>query len=1042
MAQKLSYAERVRNAHIPSSSSSLTMTDVESSSPKHLAPKPVLNVWNVRMEKMAAIRAAQKNPAQDTSSSKSSPAADRDDDPFVVRMPVQASPIASGPPQASDKPKNSGLQVNWPQVGDAISVSASPSDSSITSDGTKSVNVNGSSPRKSAFPSPSLDLPPKLVKKIAEKAKWVNIPKQEAAVAASTSTSKRHPRSHRQQSSSTTTNTDPSNNTSADAGASTSSSNPLSQSQTHSAHTSTSHSRAESLQSSPKLARNGKKLPPESDNQRSISGSDGGDANSGDKILPANSDSSPKQDDAHPHEGNNDNLRLNKGSSTRKRASSQSQSQSHPPSLQGYSVASSKSVTNQPQPFLATPPVFFQPSQQNDRTSSANSNASISSSPRIQHSHPLSSPPSSSASAQSLHPPLQNSSFPHPHHGQSTYPHAPYPLYNLSAPPMNSYNYVPTDIAPHSSHYPPPPNLRTPPSYGQVIPGPLPNGIGPTDRNRDSPAAVSTTKSNDPPAAREKMIFGSIDVLDVKVATVEEETKEEEKDKKKPFAIGIENGHDLPGRSRPIQKKTGGRTMGGRQPSVKDKNDKKVEKDRKKPKEDKEDESTVSATAMAPKDSIVEPRWTFGTTRQPPSPRLSTSSGASSPSQPAAKVDTSAEDDTTKASIVQPISAATTPLILEPQDSSSFFTTPSNIPLPSSMIHPSPHHHPYHLHLHRMPSPSALSLPPPLSIPIQVPVPVPTASSTSDPDLEVKDYGYGFGDASGLGYAPIIAKERAREWEAERARERAAAEVDDTIPALGLDNDDVITSPMTESGIREGTDKDNILIDQSLPREYIPPREYLARGRRGFPNPRGGYGDRGSGSYRRQRGVMNGFPRGLGRGGGHYGSHHNRGGPGLSPVMSRGGPPSPFNVTPPHHFQPLPLDSSAPPPSLPPPPLGGFYHPHPHHPNPGRPYIPPGYEAFNPSPTIAGVPPPLPVDPNGILLGQPQHHLPQSTQGLMLASGKHLTAPVPVPMTTIPFPLDSTRYYLLGQLEYYLSPENMAQDFYLRQQVFSLRPLS
>ncbi|KAF9530045.1 hypothetical protein CPB83DRAFT_763940 [Crepidotus variabilis] len=45
----------------------------------------------------------------------------------------------------------------------------------------------------------------------------------------------------------------------------------------------------------------------------------------------------------------------------------------------------------------------------------------------------------------------------------------------------------------------------------------------------------------------------------------------------------------------------------------------------------------------------------------------------------------------------------------------------------------------------------------------------------------------------------------------------------------------------------------------------------------------------------------------------------------------------------------------------------------------------------------------------------------------------HLKPPVPVPMSTISFPLDSTRYYLLGQLEYYLSPQNLAQDFYLRQ---------
>ncbi|KAF8956310.1 hypothetical protein BDZ97DRAFT_1671806 [Flammula alnicola] len=47
----------------------------------------------------------------------------------------------------------------------------------------------------------------------------------------------------------------------------------------------------------------------------------------------------------------------------------------------------------------------------------------------------------------------------------------------------------------------------------------------------------------------------------------------------------------------------------------------------------------------------------------------------------------------------------------------------------------------------------------------------------------------------------------------------------------------------------------------------------------------------------------------------------------------------------------------------------------------------------------------------------------------------HLSPPVPVPLSTISFPLDPTRYYLLGQLEYYLSPQNMAQDFFLRQRM-------
>ena len=43
--------------------------------------------------------------------------------------------------------------------------------------------------------------------------------------------------------------------------------------------------------------------------------------------------------------------------------------------------------------------------------------------------------------------------------------------------------------------------------------------------------------------------------------------------------------------------------------------------------------------------------------------------------------------------------------------------------------------------------------------------------------------------------------------------------------------------------------------------------------------------------------------------------------------------------------------------------------------------------------------------------------------------------PLPVPVSVLTFPIDLTRWYLLGQLEYYLSPQNMAQDFFLRQQV-------
>ena len=47
----------------------------------------------------------------------------------------------------------------------------------------------------------------------------------------------------------------------------------------------------------------------------------------------------------------------------------------------------------------------------------------------------------------------------------------------------------------------------------------------------------------------------------------------------------------------------------------------------------------------------------------------------------------------------------------------------------------------------------------------------------------------------------------------------------------------------------------------------------------------------------------------------------------------------------------------------------------------------------------------------------------------------HAQPPAPAPLSRLSFAVDPTVYYLLGQLEYYLSPQNMAQDFFLRQQV-------
>ncbi|TIB31633.1 hypothetical protein E3P86_03299 [Wallemia ichthyophaga] len=45
--------------------------------------------------------------------------------------------------------------------------------------------------------------------------------------------------------------------------------------------------------------------------------------------------------------------------------------------------------------------------------------------------------------------------------------------------------------------------------------------------------------------------------------------------------------------------------------------------------------------------------------------------------------------------------------------------------------------------------------------------------------------------------------------------------------------------------------------------------------------------------------------------------------------------------------------------------------------------------------------------------------------------------PMPTPVTTTNYPLDPLRFYLLGQLEYYFTTQNLVRDFFLRQQMDS-----
>ena len=95
-------------------------------------------------------------------------------------------------------------------------------------------------------------------------------------------------------------------------------------------------------------------------------------------------------------------------------------------------------------------------------------------------------------------------------------------------------------------------------------------------------------------------------------------------------------------------------------------------------------------------------------------------------------------------------------------------------------------------------------------------------------------------------------------------------------------------------------------------------------------------------------------------------------------------------------------------------------------------YISIGYEPYQPPPP----PPPLSLHRASSSSAQTPSQLSQSSSAGHAGHG-HTAPPMPMPMSQIGFPLDSTRYYLLGQLEYYLSPQNMAQDLFLRRRVSS-----
>jgi len=273
--------------------------------------------------------------------------------------------------------------------------------------------------------------------------------------------------------------------------------------------------------------------------------------------------------------------------------------------------------------------------------------------------------------------------------------------------------------------------------------------------------------------------------------------------------------------------------------------------------------------------------------------------------------------------------------------------------------------------------------------------------------FSVKDFGFGFGsrranvsvggvneDEGGEGERERLVKEQERLVESAKAK---MAELDLGSHTRG-----------GEVGIQRPVDVSRTEFeDPSLVAQDDIAHSGGGRPRRGSYASGGGYthSDRGGrrgggrgGAYRGGAGAGGVYPRG-----GAYNSSSSRG--------SRAGtayshhqhqhqhPQAPFSLSQPPHFQPIePLSVLAPSTS------GTTYFPPPR-------YLP-GFEAA----AYQGFPPP-------------------AAHGQVQPQGVGVPPPLPVPLSTLSFPLDPTRYYLLGQLEYYLSPQNMAQDFFLRQRV-------
>jgi la-related protein 1 len=283
-----------------------------------------------------------------------------------------------------------------------------------------------------------------------------------------------------------------------------------------------------------------------------------------------------------------------------------------------------------------------------------------------------------------------------------------------------------------------------------------------------------------------------------------------------------------------------------------------------------------------------------------------------------------------------------------------------------------------------------ITLPPPAPYSIAVPPTLPHQSILgNDEFLEVQDFGFGFGPVSGTGYGPLMTRDL-RDRERERERDRDRFEWNGRGGADWSRGREVREREIRGDPQREFRERD-------AQREFRVEREFApsvpGRPRRGSaavaPVNGGFAAERGGGfGGRRGRGFGGRGFRGFGRG--NFPQQQQQQQPQPQQQQQQPPPPRqpPFVVTPPTNFQSLQSQSPV---------------------EPASAYFPP-QTTYYPTPSFEVYQTPVPGP-------TPAVH------------------PVPVPLSAVPFPLDPTRWQLLGQLEYYLSPQNMVSDFFLRQRV-------